>query len=88
MLITRPVGDIFVYKVPDSPMDVWVKVLKTQKMDGCNGCMFASRNPSTCKRGDVDLVGYCTAHGRTDGNNVIFKQIGIYKPQEGVEYGD
>lgn len=88
MRITRPVGDIFVYGVPDSPMDVWVKVLKVRKVNFCKGCMFLGKNPSCCKNVDYDLIGYCSAGFRTDHNDVIFKQIGIYKPQKGVEYGD
>lgn len=88
MLITRPVGDIFVYRVPDAPMDVWVKVLKVQKKEGCNGCIFKSRHSRICFEIGVELVGYCSKSCRTDGNDVIFKQIGTYKPQEGVEYGD
>lgn len=88
MLITRPVGDIFVYSVPDAPMDVWVKVLRVRKDNGCNGCMFFGKKTLLCGGTAVDLVGLCTSSFRTDGNDVIFKQIGTYKPQKGVEYGD
>lgn len=88
MRITRPVGDIFVYNVPGAPMDVWLNVLKTYGTGGCNGCVFASRPPYNCNRVNGDLTGYCTSQCRSDGNNVIFKQIGTYKPQKGVEYGD
>lgn len=88
MLITRPVGDIFVYSVPDAPMDVWVKVLRIRKDDDCNGCMFLDKGKRLCCGSDFKLVGLCSAGLRTDGNEVIFKQIGIYKPQKGVEYGD
>lgn len=88
MLITRPVGDIFVYPVPDAPMEVWVKVVRVRKENGCNGCMFASKKLPCRENLDNKLVGYCSAVIRTDGNDVIFKQIGTYKPQKGVEYGD
>jgi len=88
MLITRPVGDIFVYRVPDAPMDVWVKVLRVRKNNYCKGCMFLGKRSPYCENWDSKLVGYCSAEIRTDGNDVIFKQIGTYKPQEGVEYGD
>lgn len=86
MKITRPVGDIFVYRVPDAPMDVWLKVLKSEQVDTCTGCVFAS--VSICQADDRDSLGHCSVVNRTDGNDVIFKQIGTYKPQKGVEYGD
>lgn len=88
MLITRPVGDIFVYSVPDAPMDVWLKVVKSEKVDTCTGCVFASVKPLICHADDRKLLGHCSVVNRTDGNDVIFKQIGTYKPQKGVEYGD
>lgn len=88
MRITRPVGDIFVYKVPDTPMDVWLKVVKSEEEDSCTGCRFASCEPLTCYADDLELLGHCSVVNRTDGNDVIFKQIGTYKPQKGVEYGD
>lgn len=88
MLITRPVGDIFVYSVPDAPMEVWLKVEKSED-GGCRGCIFRGIITSNCVRPkDNPLVGYCCASNRTDDNDVIFKQIGTYKPQKGVEYGD
>ena len=88
MIITRPVGDIFVYSVPDAPMDVWVKVLRVGRDTGCDGCMFLDKKTRLCGYSDAKLVGLCSAGFRTDGNEVIFKQIGTYKPQKGVEYGD
>ena len=88
MRITRPVGDIFVYRVPDAPMDVWLKVLKSEEADTCTGCVFASCRALTCYADDPELLGHCSVVNRTDGNDVIFKQIGTYKPQKGVEYGD
>ena len=88
MRITRPVGDIFVYRVPDAPMDVWLKVLKSEWMDTCVGCAFVCRDSETCLADDFELLGHCSVVNRTDGNDVIFKQIGTYKPQKGVEYGD
>lgn len=87
-MITRPVGDIFVYPVPDAPMEVWVKVVRVRKENGCKGCMFLGKKPPYCKNFDYELVGYCSAELRTDDNDVIFKQIGIYKPQKGGKYGD
>lgn len=88
MLITRPVGDIFVYRVPDSPMDVWVKVLKSEEKDACTGCVFENSDSMICFSAERKLLGHCSVVNRTDGNDVIFKQIGTYKPQKGVEYGD
>jgi len=88
MRITRPVGDIFVYQVPDAPMAVCLKVLKSEKEDACTGCAFCSCGPLTCCADDPDLLGHCSVVNRTDGNDVIFKQIGTCKPQKGVEYGD
>lgn len=88
MLITRPVGDIFVYQVPDAPMDVWLKVLKSDEIDSCNGCVFANSGFDTCIARKFRLLGHCSVVNRTDGNDVIFKQIGTYKPQKGVENGD
>lgn len=88
MLITRPVGDIFVYSVQDAPMDVWVKVLKVRRDSGCRGCMFLGKKERFCVDAVAKLTGLCSAGFRTDGNDVIFKQIGTYKPQKGVENGD
>lgn len=66
---TRPIGEIF--NDSGTSLEV-VEIDEHQVCDGCDGC-FYDMGMCGCVAGDN--AGCCTVSNRTDGKNVIFKEI-------------
>ena len=65
-MITRPIGEIF------NDSGTSLEVVEVDEQQACDGCFF-DMGMCGCVAGDN--AGCCTVSNRTDGKNVIFKEI-------------
>lgn len=71
---TRPIGEKFDHNGVTLEVSKW-EAAKCKSNNSCVGCYFDTYIGKCLPQRDLNITGCCAGYYRTDGKNVIFKEI-------------